>query len=131
MGMQDPAVKQRMQKMLSKLGADSGVDPSLADPAMLDKLFERMQDPAMLEKLEAHTKNESFVARMQELASDPKFSAAATGYVEDMAQELTEGGGDVSGFGAELDPEDEGYDGDDELDEDDEDGEDDEDDEEA
>ena len=87
----------------------------------------------MLEKLEAHTKNESFVARMQELASDPKFSAAATGYVEDMAQELTEGGGDVSGFGAELDPEDEdeGYDGDDELDEDDEDGEDDEDDEEA
>ena len=25
--MQDPAVKQRMQKMLSKLGADSGVDP--------------------------------------------------------------------------------------------------------
>merc|ERR1711935_1089448 len=129
MGMQDPAVKQRMQKMLSKLGADSGIDPPLADPAMLDKLFERMQDPEMLEKLEAHTKNESFVARMQELASDPKFSAAATGYVEDMAQGLTEGGGDVSGFGAELDPEDEdeGYDGDDELDEDDEDGEDDED----
>ena len=57
----------------------------------------------MLEKLEAHTKNESFVKRMQELAADPKFSAAATGYVEDMAQELTEGGGDVSGFGAELD----------------------------
>ena len=84
------------------------------------------QDPEMLEKLEAHTKNESFVARMQELASDPKFSAAATGYVEDMAQELTEGGGDVSGFGAELDPEDEdeddeedGYESDDELDEED------------
>ena len=80
----------------------------------------------MLKKLEAHTKNESFVARMQELASDPKFSAAATGYVEDMAQELTEGGGDVSGFGAELDPEDEdeddeedGYESDDELDEED------------
>jgi hypothetical protein len=89
------------------------------------------QDPEMLEKLEAHTKNESFVARMQELASDPKFSAAATGYVEDMAQELTEGGGDVSGFGAELDPEDEdeddeedGFESDDELDEEDEEDED-------
>ena len=43
--MQDPSVKQRMQKMLSKLGADSGIDPALADPAMLDKLFERMQAP--------------------------------------------------------------------------------------
>ena len=41
--MQDPAVKQRMQRMLSKLGADSGMDPTMADPAMLDKLFERMQ----------------------------------------------------------------------------------------
>ena len=30
--MQDPSVKQRMQKMLSKLGADSGIDPALADP---------------------------------------------------------------------------------------------------
>merc|ERR1719428_1255462 len=120
--MQDPSVKRRMQKMLSKLGADSGIDPALADPAMLDKLFERMQDPEMLEKLEAHTKNESFVKRMQELAADPKFSAAATGYVEDMAQELTEGGGDVSGFGAELEDEDDddGYEADDELDEEDE-----------
>ena len=45
--MQDPAVKQRMQKMLSQLGADSGVDPALADPAMLDKLFERMQAPPL------------------------------------------------------------------------------------
>ena len=86
--MQDPAVKQRMQKMLSKLGADSGMDPSLSDPAMLDKLFERMQDPEMLEKLEAHTKNESFVERMQQLAADPKFAAAATGYVEDMAKDV-------------------------------------------
>ena len=67
----------------------------------------------MLEKLEAHTKNESFVKRMQELAADPKFSAAATGYVEDMAQELTEGGGDVSGFGAELEDEDDDDDDDD------------------
>jgi hypothetical protein len=85
----------------------------------------------MLEKLEAHTKNESFVKRMQELAADPKFSAAATGYVEDMAQELTEGGGDVSGFGAELededdddDDDDDGYESDDELDEEDEEDED-------
>ena len=76
----------------------------------------------MLEKLEAHTKNESFVKRMQELAADPKFSAAATGYVEDMAQELTEGGGDVSGFGAELEDEDD--DDDDDDDDEDDDGED-------
>lgn len=41
--MQDPAVKQRMQRMLAKLGEDSGMDPSMADPAVLDKLFERMQ----------------------------------------------------------------------------------------
>ena len=88
--MQDPNVKARMQRMLSKLGEDSGMDPSLQDPAMLDKLFERMQDPEMLEKLESHTKNESFVARMQQLAANPKFASAATGYVEDMAQELAE-----------------------------------------
>ena len=102
--MQDPAVKQRMQKMLSKLGADSGMDPSLSDPAMLDKLFERMQDPEMLEKLEAHTKNESFVERMQQLAADPKFAAAATGYVEDMAKDVLEAQSEVGGIGAPARP---------------------------
>ena len=33
--MQDPSVKQRMQKMLSKLGADSGIDPALAGSVVL------------------------------------------------------------------------------------------------
>jgi hypothetical protein len=46
--MQDPAVKERMASMLGKLGPDSGVDGAAglaADPAALDRLFEKMQDP--------------------------------------------------------------------------------------
>ena len=69
------------------------------------------QDPETLEKLEAHTKNESFVARMQELAANPKFAAAAGGYVEEMAQELAveaeEGGADFGAVDEEEDEEDE------------------------
>ena len=78
----------------------------------------------MLEKLETHTKNESFIARMQKLAADPKFAAAAGGYVEEMAEELAaEGTGGAAELSGPLDEEDdeldEEEDEEEELDEDD------------
>ena len=54
---------------------------------------------------------------MQQLAADPKFAAAATGYVEDMAKDVLEAQSEVGGIGAELDEEDDDEEEDEEEDE--------------
>lgn len=94
--MQDPAVKERLKRLLQRLGPDSSINGGEAVAAgnddALDQIWERMQaalsDPAMLEKLSAAASSEKFQSRMQQLASDPTFAQAASSYVDEMKQEV-------------------------------------------
>lgn len=94
--MRDPAVKERMKRLLQRLGPDSsihgGEGVAAGDDEAMDQIWERMQaalsDPAMLEKLSAAASSEKFQSRMQQLASDPTFAKAAGSYVDEMKQEV-------------------------------------------
>merc|ERR1711865_366099 len=89
--MQDPAVKERMRRMLQRLGSDSGLGDVGGlgdDDAALDAMFERMQDPAVLERLQALTKDDNFQAKVQKMTQDPKFMEAAGQYAAEMKDEV-------------------------------------------
>lgn len=110
--MADPAVKERMKRMLSKLGSDSALGGGSAladDPDALDKIFERMQDPETIEKLQEYAKSDAFRERMQTLAADEGFSKAASEYAGEMRSEIEsemQGSTSVAGMPSALDDED-------------------------
>lgn len=46
------------------------------------------QDPAVLERLQSLAKNETFQAKVQQMAQDPNFMDAAGQYAEEMKEEV-------------------------------------------
>lgn len=115
--MQDPMVKERMKRMLSKMGGDSTLSGVADDDEALDRIFEQMQDPKVLERLSEMTKNEAFQEKMSKMTQDPNFMQAAGEYADEMKQEVlaaAEGGADEGGLGLGLD-DDDGLDDDEDI----------------